>query len=83
MVEIVNAALRPVATGSVESEVNVPRETEAREHAMLGMACATCRGYCCRDGGVHAYLDESTMRRYVMRHPHLATATVAMELAQA
>jgi hypothetical protein len=73
VVEIVSAALRPVTMESVEDKV--PAE-DAREDAMLGMACATCRGYCCRGGGVHAYLDESTMRRYVRRHPHLVAEDV-------
>ena len=33
--------------------------------------CATCRGHCCRTAGTHAYLDATTMRAYLARHPGL------------
>ena len=29
----------------------------------LGQACAICKGYCCRMGGNHAYLDVDTIQR--------------------
>lgn len=45
-----------------------PPETRA-ERAVLGNACAVCRGYCCQDGGDHAYLSADTIRRYRAEHP--------------
>lgn len=35
------------------------------------VGCATCRGHCCRTAGTHAYLDATTMRAYLARHPGL------------
>lgn len=36
-----------------------------------GGACATCRGFCCRTGGTHAYLNAAVVRSYLARHPGL------------
>jgi hypothetical protein len=33
---------------------------------VAGAACSTCRGYCCKGGGDHGYLDERVMAR--VRH---------------
>jgi hypothetical protein len=44
---------------------------EAGERAVLGNACATCRGHCCQGGGEdHAFLEAATVRAYRARHPH-------------
>src|SRR5262249_35463555 len=37
--------------------------------AVLSRACAQCKGFCCRDGGNHAYLTVDTIRRYLEAHP--------------
>jgi hypothetical protein len=37
--------------------------------AVLGRACAQCKGFCCRDGGDYAYLTVDTLRRYLAAHP--------------
>lgn len=37
--------------------------------AVLGMACACCKGRCCESGADHAYLDVATIRRYRAAHP--------------
>jgi hypothetical protein len=46
--------------------------------AVLGGACAQCRGACCGAGGEHAYLTAERMRRYLAAHPTL-TAADALE----
>ncbi|NBC15591.1 MAG: hypothetical protein GVY09_20050, partial [Gammaproteobacteria bacterium] len=40
-------------------------------HAMLGEACATCRGHCCAQGGEHAFQRPEILSAYLLRHPHL------------
>jgi hypothetical protein len=42
--------------------------------AALAAGCATCRGYCCREGGDSAYLDASTLRRIRAERPALSSA---------
>jgi hypothetical protein len=37
--------------------------------AVLGRACALCRGSCCRNGGNRAYLTVETILRYRAGHP--------------
>lgn len=39
-------------------------------------ACATCRGFCCRTGGTHAYLNVTVIRSHLVRHPGLRPAEV-------
>jgi hypothetical protein len=49
-----------------------PAEPNARAlevQAVLGKACAVCRGCCCRFGLEHAYLTVATIRRYMAQHP--------------
>lgn len=36
---------------------------------VLGSACASCKGHCCRNGGDHAYIEPATIRRYLADHP--------------
>jgi hypothetical protein len=50
--------------------------TQTTEQRMLSLACATCRGYCCRLGGEHAFLDTTTLQRYMSAHPQLAADQV-------
>jgi hypothetical protein len=40
----------------------------------LSAACATCRGFCCREGGDSAYLDANTLRRIRAERPALSPA---------
>jgi predicted nucleic acid-binding Zn ribbon protein len=37
--------------------------------AVLNGACALCRGFCCGNGGNHAYLNVETIRLYMAKHP--------------
>ena len=39
-------------------------------------ACATCRGFCCRTGGTHAYLNATVIRSHLARHPGLRPAEI-------
>ena len=41
-----------------------------------GAACATCQGFCCRNGAGHAYLDAAVIRSYLARHPGLGWRAV-------
>lgn len=38
----------------------------------VGRVCATCRGFCCAEGGNHAFLDVPTLRRFLRRHPGIS-----------
>lgn len=44
-------------------------EESAEELAVLGAGCATCRGHCCPQGGDHAFLDVTALRRHLAEHP--------------
>ena len=37
--------------------------------SVLGKACASCKGWCCRDGREHAYLTAPRLRRHLDAHP--------------
>jgi hypothetical protein len=39
-------------------------------------ACSACRGYCCKGGGEHAYLDERVMARVRQARPELDARAV-------
>ena len=52
----------------------LPPSPSAHAQALLGQACACCRGFCCRGGGDHAYLKVETFRRYLATHPELDAA---------
>ena len=39
-------------------------------------ACGLCKGWCCRDGGDDAYLDDQTMARVRLERPDLDTGAV-------
>jgi len=38
---------------------------------VICVACALCRGWCCRQGGEHAYLDARTLARICLTRPGL------------
>jgi hypothetical protein len=44
-------------------------EAPPAARAVMGMACACCKGACCKDGADHAYLTVDTIRRYRSAHP--------------
>lgn len=47
----------------------VVAEAPPAVRAVMGMACACCKGACCKDGADHAYLTVDTIRRYRAAHP--------------
>lgn len=40
-------------------------EYETRENDLLGKACATCKGHCCRLGKTHAFQDYSSLKYFL------------------
>lgn len=50
-----------------------PEETDPpptpTERAAFAAACATCRGFCCRNGGERAYLSADRLQRHLAEHP--------------
>ncbi|MCO6454891.1 MAG: hypothetical protein J5I93_06295, partial [Pirellulaceae bacterium] len=53
-----------------EPGMNLPAESaDASRLPVLGNACGTCRGYCCHQGGEHAFLHPETMRRHMDQRP--------------
>jgi hypothetical protein len=56
-------------------EVRAGSQPEAER--LAGAICATCRGYCCRLGGTHAYLQVDTLHRLLRRRPELRLEQIA------
>jgi len=44
-------------------------QSPPRRDALIGSACAACRGSCCKYGGDHAYLYPDHFRRLLRDHP--------------
>lgn len=58
-----------------EPGMNLPAESAAVSLLpVLGNACGTCRGYCCHQGGEHAFLHPETMRRHLDQRPGIRPA---------
>lgn len=49
-----------------------PDELPADVGALFGAACAACRGWCCKGGGEHAFINVRTMYDYRAQHPHMS-----------
>ena len=41
------------------------------------VACTLCKGWCCKDGGEHAYLDERTVARIRQTHAGLTASALS------
>jgi hypothetical protein len=52
-----------------EATTEPAAELAPAAQAVLGQACARCRGGCCCGGGDQAYLTVATIRRYLEAHP--------------
>jgi hypothetical protein len=64
------AAERREAGGGGGDVGDAPPEAPTPElGAVLGGACATCKGFCCRSGGDRAWLTAGTMLQYMDAHP--------------
>jgi hypothetical protein len=53
-----------VGTGAVPDGTEAQAQVEA-----FARACSTCRGWCCRRGGTHAFLDARSLQRVRDQHP--------------
>jgi hypothetical protein len=62
----------PKAEGAgSDSSVQPDSAPNTEALAVLSTACGLCQGFCCQNGGQHAYLSVQTIRRYMARHPGL------------
>jgi hypothetical protein len=76
---LVDAALAARAGGASPNgaAAGAPAAAERDERpapavgALLGAACATCRGFCCHRGGDKAYLTVDTVARWLDAHPEV------------
>lgn len=63
----------------VDNERTASREIDQREMAVLGNACATCRGNCCPQGARHAFIHVETISGYMQVHPERRPAEVLQD----
>jgi hypothetical protein len=61
------------AGGSAERPAPEPAGFAGR---VVQEACGQCRGFCCKGGGEHAYLDDRTMARVLRDHPGLGARAI-------
>lgn len=61
--------MRLVEAALQAPESLAPDERNEQALPILGTACANCLGGCCLHGGTHAFLHETTIRRFVSEHP--------------
>lgn len=73
---ILDRALEPPPPDAAPPEDSTPEPTTPALAALLGRACGQCRGECCSNGGIRAYLSAGSMRRYLAEHPELTPAAV-------
>jgi hypothetical protein len=55
---------------------SIDQRSDAAQH-VINVACATCRGYCCRKGGDSAYIKTETIARVRRHHPNLDNEAIA------
>ena len=60
----------------VESASPLRAEPEGFVGTVARTACSLCRGWCCKGGGDHAYLDERVMARVRQARPELDARAV-------
>ena len=60
----------------VESASPLRPEPEGFAGEVARAACALCRGFCCKGGGEHGYLDERVMARVRQARPELEARAV-------
>jgi hypothetical protein len=68
--------IREALKGEFDAAAVTNLKIELMSHAQapssepaLAASCAVCTGFCCRNGGAHAYLDIAVVRSYMARHP--------------
>ncbi len=74
------AALRALRTmpDRQRSVSQAPPEPEGFAARVAQTACTLCKGWCCKGGGDHAYLDEQTMARVRDARPELEARAVLL-----
>ncbi len=74
------AALRALRTMKLPERSDPPPPTEPVGFVarVAQTACTLCKGWCCKGGGDHAYLDEQTMARVRRDRPELDARAVLM-----
>ena len=72
------ASLRAMRTmkDPVGSASPLRAEPDGLTGKVARVACTLCRGFCCKGGGEHAYLDERVMARVRQAQPELDARTV-------
>lgn len=74
------AHIRQLVSTSVASKDTLPEaagtdselpDKSAAPTDTIASACATCRGYCCRNGGDSAYINAATIARVLAHQPEL------------
>jgi hypothetical protein len=60
----------------VESASPLRPEPDGLAGKVARAACSLCRGYCCKGGGEHGYLDERVMARVRQAQPELDARAV-------
>jgi hypothetical protein len=56
-----------------------PERPPTEDERLIGAACGSCRGHCCRHGEDHAFLRPATLRRHWRAHPELTPQQVREE----
>lgn len=72
LARVIHEASRRRAAGVRVEAAPVPPLPAALD-AVLGAACATCGGSCCRRGGERAFLAPETLGRWLDAHPEART----------
>ncbi|TVR45654.1 MAG: hypothetical protein EA425_17905 [Puniceicoccaceae bacterium] len=63
--QIIAAADLPPTPGEADDTLNCePINVPPKLAPVLEQGCATCRGFCCLQGGTHAFLKPASIRRY-------------------
>lgn len=80
LLEVMSQACTPhddSSSGTPQAETSSGATEEDSEDLWVSTrVCGICKGSCCTTGGDHAYLDVSTIRRYMHEHSGAAAAEV-------
>src|SRR5580704_560573 len=67
---------------AVESASPLRPEPDGFVGKVARTACSLCRGYCCKGGGDHGYLDERVMARVRQAQPQLDARAVIRQYVE-
>jgi hypothetical protein len=73
------ATLRALRTMKDRGLSTSPIQSDSKDFAagVARAACSLCKGWCCKGGGEHAYVDETTIARVRRARPELNALAVA------